>query len=141
MQCRHFGIKELIHPKIYTRYGDTAWRFLDPKILTVIDTLRDRYGPIVINDWGWGGNLRNCGLRLPDGSVGAYMSMHKLGGAVDVHFKSVGMREVFEDIMSNELHWYTRGLRRIENLVHTPTWMHLDSANTPEVGRIVVFNI
>lgn len=140
MICRYFKIQELVPRSIYEVYGESAWRFLRPDLLILLDTLRVHFGPITINDWSWGGSLQNCGLRAPDSPTGAYMSIHKLGGAGDLHFSKYTPQEAFDKILADNAFWYAKGLRRLEDIAKTPTWLHVDCANT-EAETIQVFSV
>jgi hypothetical protein len=142
MKTKHFNIKELVNPNIYKRYGDSSWKFLNPLILNAIDTLREGIGsPIIINDWQWGGNYQDSGMREVDSSIGALYSMHKFGCAMDLKFPDSSVDVVYDYILDNEEYWYNTGVRRLENIKHTPTWLHIDCANTHLNGKIHVFNV
>ena len=61
--CKYFGIKELVCPDWYhfasKRGGvDKLWVMLDERILRTIDKLRDKFGPIIINNWGAAQGIR-----------------------------------------------------------------------------------
>lgn len=139
-KCAHFGIRELVHPSIYAKYGVRAWRFLQVPALVVLDALRDKFGPVVVNDWSWGGGLKNCGLRVPWSNQYAAMSIHKFGGAFDPHFRDYTPQEVHAAILEDQGYWYDLGIRRLESIEHTPTWLHYDVANYGVEGVIHVFN-
>lgn len=73
--CKYFGIKELVCPDWYhfasKRGGvDKLWVMLDERILRTIDKLRDKFGPIIINNWGAGGPRKESGLRVFDTPTG-----------------------------------------------------------------------
>jgi hypothetical protein len=141
MQTKHFNLKELINPNIYERYGDHAWKFLNPLILSSIDALREAIdSPIIINDWQWGGNYKDSGMREVDSSVGASYSMHKFGNAMDLKFPESSVDIVYDYILDNQEYWYDIGIRRIENIKYTPTWVHIDCSNTDLLDKIVIFN-
>ena len=99
--CKYFGIKELVCPDWYhfasKRGGvDKLWVMLDERILRTIDKLRDKFGPIIINNWGAGGPRKESGLRVFDTPTGAACSPHKVGKAVDFLCKNCSPKEVYE---------------------------------------------
>lgn len=47
----HFSLEELVCPHVYYRYGEMAWGFYDPRQFILIDWVRNRYGPVFINNW------------------------------------------------------------------------------------------
>lgn len=131
-----FEIEELVHPDIFETFGERSIHFLDPAMLRTIVAIRKKFGPIVINDWMWGGNFKFSGLRPMDSTVGAKYSMHKYGKAADCKSEKYTPAEMQEFILANP-HCFP-DLRRMENVSHTPTWLHIDTANTTDSG-IVLF--
>ena len=129
-KCKHFHIWELVSEKVYKKYGETAWSFFDPRLLGFIDWLRDGLKrPITINNWDWGGEFEERGLRsnldsIPysyteDGVL--YMSAHCTGQAVDFDVKGMGAEEVRKWLRLNK--YRTPYNIRIEKNVN---WVHLD---------------
>jgi hypothetical protein len=92
---------------------------------------------ITINDWLWGGNFVNSGLRLPKGDVGAEFSGHKFGYVGDGKFEKSEAAEVHKMILDNpEKFPY---ITRMESILATPTWVHLETSSTRRDGDIKVF--
>ncbi|WP_035105521.1 peptidase M15 [Desulfohalovibrio reitneri] len=127
---RHFAIEELVPPEFLREYTERIlWGLLDSRLLWTIDALRDIYGPLVANTWHGGGEHAYRGLRPHDCHVGAPLSDHKYGRAVDlvpVHATSEQMREdirrdahpeAFQHLTVVELdtHWLHIGFRNIDN--------------------------
>lgn len=137
-RAKHFQIEELVHPEFIERFGrDFSWQFLRPEGLLALDFLRERFGPITVNNYLWGGPRKFSGLRPPSGGVGGKHSMHRYGCAFDCVFHKTTPQEVYEWILANqrEIPWITR----MENAHETQTWLHFDCANT-QSDVIVVFN-
>ena len=65
-RCRHFAIHELVPPLVLEDRGDRAWQLLDERLLATLDRLRDRYGPVTVNNYQWDGEREWSGLRTPD---------------------------------------------------------------------------
>lgn len=85
-RCKYFKISELVHPSLLAKFGESkCWMFFDDRMLRFIDWLREKYGPIVINN----STLKNCGARPIDSTTGASFSAHKLWRAFDCHIVSI----------------------------------------------------
>ncbi len=126
---RDFHLHEFVPPEVYNAYGDRAVWFLDPRIITLAQFLRERFRtPVVINNWFSGGNYRYSGYRDPLSEVGAMFSQHKFGRAIDIKVQGIEPENIREDI---RLHWpdyREAGLTTIEE--GTQTWVHLDCRHT-----------
>ena len=96
-RTKFFKLQELIPPDVYKKYGEFAWCFFDEDILKDLDTIREKHGAITINNWSFGGNLRNCGFRsnLYENSK-LYCSAHCQSKAFDLH--SVNNHKLYNDI-------------------------------------------
>lgn len=133
---RNFELQEFVHPEIYRRIGNRSADFLHPLLARTIQELRNRFGKIIINDWLWGGELVDSGLRLPQGTVGADLSAHRFGCAADIKIETVIPIDVQQQIMQHQ-HIYPH-ITRMENADITKTWLHI------EVGKrkapIVIYN-
>jgi len=135
-RCKHFRLEELVGPEIFKTYGDRCWELLRVGILVTIDTLQERYGKIVINDWLWSGQFHESGLRDPMTPTGAARSQHKFGGAFDLKFKTTTPIEVQKDILTHPEN--TPLLTTMENAAATVTWLHVDDRNHNQPGIWVV---
>jgi len=123
MTSKHFNIKELVSRKTYEEYGTGAWRLFDPKVIEVIDWIRDQLNaPITVNNWCWGGNFENRGYRDENCTVGAVKSAHKQGMALDFDVKGMSSYEVRQWLFHNA-----------EDLPHPirceegVNWVHIDT--------------
>lgn len=144
MKSKYFKIQELVSKRVYDKYGDNSWMFIDTKLIKVIDLLREHFNkPITVNNWLWGGNLEQRGLRTNmDHLVKTkteqdklYVSQHILGKAVDFNVKGLSVEEVYSEIIKNKDKFYL--ISRIENVKCTPTWIHIDVAN---IDKFTIFN-
>ena len=141
MKSKYFKIQELVSEDVYKKYGEKSWMFIDEKLIKVLDLLREHFGkPIIVNNWLWGGELHQRGLRANKDEIvankkGYYISQHCLGKAVDFNVKGLTAQEVYDEIIKNKDKFYL--ISRIENIKNTPTWCHIDVANTE---KFVIFN-
>lgn len=143
MKSKYFKIQELVSEEVYNKYGENAWQFIDEKLIYTIDTVREFFDePIIVNNWLWGGTLKQRGLRankdpLVANKKGYYISQHCLGKAVDFNVKDLTSEEVYNLILQNKDRFPY--LKRIENIQYTPTWVHIDVANTNS-DDLIIFN-
>ena len=91
-KLKHFLVQELIPPDLYKDRGDVALIAMDDRILITIDRLREHFSlPITINNWH---DIRVAkpftqrGYRNDTG-VGAPLSQHRFGRAVDMDISGV----------------------------------------------------
>lgn len=145
MKSKYFKIQELVSEEVYKKYGQKSWQFIRPEIIMFLDSIREFFGkPVIVNNWLWNGNLKQRGLRANKDEIVSekkdyYISQHCLGSAVDFNVQGVTTEEVAKHILDNEGH-YRNFISRMENPKRTPTWVHVDCANTEEYDRILIFN-
>lgn len=133
--CKHFSIEELVRPETYHKYGQRAWQFLDANLLLAIDLLRDEFGACTINDWKWGGNFVNSGLRAFDYGGLENHSLHKMGKAADLKFKNYSVEYVIERILAQPDKYFM--IKGIE--LGTDGWVHIDVRNVDTRGKFFTF--
>jgi hypothetical protein len=126
MECRYFKIQELVPPSVYADRGRKAWELLDPTLLSLIDSLRNIYGPIIINTWDDGGNRSESGLRVPGCKYYRKYSQHSFGRAVDCLFSKTTVDKVREDILNNQ---HRSPYNLIRGLELNVPWLHIDVRN------------
>ena len=47
----YFDLQELTCPHVYYRFGYMAWQFFDEKQLILLDWVREKLGPVYVNNW------------------------------------------------------------------------------------------
>ncbi len=141
MKSKNFKIQELVSRRVYNKYGERAWQFIDEKLIITLDELREHFNkPITVNNWLWNGNLEQRGLRANKDDIVVkkkdyYLSQHCLGKAVDFNVKGMTSQEVYNEIVKNKDKF--KYLKRLENIKDTPTWVHIDVAN---IDSFTIFN-
>ena len=126
---KNFTLAEFVHPEILDRWGAKALWFIDPKIFTIAQAIRDRFNrPVTINDWITGGLLVDSGLRQLNCQIGATLSQHKFGRAIDFRVDGIDPLEVQQDIKNFANYYQLAGMTTIED--STPTWTHADCRQT-----------
>jgi hypothetical protein len=136
MKPKWFEIRELVGPDVYEARGERAWQLLDTRLLITLDQLREKFGPITVNNWHWGGRFKASGLRTELDKVGARFSQHRMGRAADCKFRDTTPREVFDYILAHESVFAS--LTCLEDVAFTPTWLHVDVRNTVGHPSILV---
>lgn len=138
----NFILEEFIPKEIYDKWGESSIWFIDKRIITIAQFIRDRFDHIVtINNWHKGGTYNLSGLRPFDTSTGAGMSQHKFGRAIDVkmigRFEN-GADEIRNDIISNFDEYRAIGLTTIEDGAIATNWCHIDCRWTNQAGLFIV---
>ncbi len=124
---KYFHIEELVGKRTYKRYGETAWRFLDPKALHALLIVREGINKrIVVNI----GNRQQRGLRTNIQQMvrkkslrnRLYISAHIQGKAFDFDVKGMTAKQVRNWIKENAGRFPFK--IRLESGV---SWVHLDT--------------
>ena len=127
-QPRHFQPYELVPPDIYRLRGDKSFELIDERALITLDTLRDHLGPCTVNDWYWGGQFEQSGLRTPDAPEYSPTSQHTFGRAMDGKFKNVLAADARQYVIENRLLF-----PYIAFLEDDVEWFHFDVRNAPRI--------
>lgn len=122
----HFKIWELVDKQIYDVYKENAFKFFDDRLLLGADLLRKRYGVCTINNWHEDLPFMWSGLRTSSCTIGAKLSAHRAGKALDMKFRDVPTEEIRQDIKSGKFEEIKGYINRIELDV---TWLHVDTFN------------
>ena len=132
-KCKHFIIEELVSPKTFKDRGQKAWQLFDDRLLMTLDRLRDKYGPMTINNWKWNGDREWSGLRTPDSPWYSKYSQHTHGRASDILFKHTTAEQVRQDILANP---DDKTFEFINSFEEGTSWLHVD---TRSVERLYTF--
>lgn len=116
---KNFYQDEFVYPN-----GD--FNLMDSKIIIIAQWLRDTLGKsITINNYATGGQYKESGLRSLTTTTGAKKSAHKEGKAIDIKVSGMTAKEVYDWCLDNQMQLYALGVREIENINATPTWVHI----------------
>ena len=138
-KCNHFGIRELVSPIVYNKWGEQAWMFFEESVLQDLDLIRETWGsPIIINNWTTGGGLKHCGLRsnlddIPKSRTNRnqlYLSGHTMGHAFDLHDSLGRNLKLYDHVLRLLKQNAFKSFQRLENWEQTYTsggWVHVDS--------------
>lgn len=108
---KYFILKELLPPDMLYQGMDAIHKDLLP----VLNTMRECFGPIDLNNYYWGGKITQAVVRNDCTLFGAPKSKHKRGRAADCRFRDYSIREVYDEIVNNKKYWRSVGITRIEN--------------------------
>lgn len=144
-KCKHFGIEELIPPETLALVGDNdiwkLWMLFDPLALMTLDSLRDHYGVIYVNDWAIGGGDKYRGYRPFTCRVGSQFSQHKRGAGFDLTFMSIDAYQVRDEIRTMTLmQLESAGFQYIRRIEDNVSWFHFDMGNWVDLS-IRFFNL
>lgn len=145
-KCKHFMIRELVSPKVYEKFGDFAWSFFDEDIVKDLDFVRGQWGSgIIINDYAFGGQYKESGLRCNVDSIVVtkvvpYLSGHVLAKGFDLKPKNKDIEGFYNFLWDLMKTGKLKKFRRLENIKYTPSWVHIDALQTmnnlPEIFSI-----
>ena len=108
----YFHAKEVVCPDVYDKFGLYSWQFFDPRLLDVMLVIREKTGlPVVVNNWGKGGNLTQRGLRChlcpmmkeKTRLEKLYMTAHSFGMAWDFNVVGQTVEETHRWIVNNQI--------------------------------------
>ncbi len=135
--AKNFYLSEFLHPSFLENKGINPLWFVDPRVFTMAQALRNRFQkPVIINDWVTDGAYSLSGLRPFSSSIGATFSQHKYGRAIDPKVLGIDALEVQLDIRRNWKFYQRAGLTTIED--STPTWTHMDCRNTGSYSLFII---
>ena len=133
---KHFKIAELVSRKMLIGWGASCMWFIDPRIITYLEFMRNRFGVTYLNNWIDGGTLDSRGFRSHEDLEGGKFSQHRYGRATDTTFKTATPDEVRADIIKN---WSTLykplGVACIESQVN---WVHVDMRYIPNQTSLLI---
>ena len=122
----NFYLDEYVHPDIYKQFKGISIKYLNPKLIKLVQYLREAYGaPITINNWYNGGNFINSGLRDYKNPLGKLnRSRHYYGLCADLKTKNIKSLQNYV-YKNREFLRKNYGLTVIENFDYTKSWCHI----------------
>lgn len=137
---QNFILQEFIPPDIYAERGDKSIELLDNRIISLAQFFRDYFGSITINNWDSGGQYKESGLRSPLTTTGSKWSQHKFGRGADLKFTGTTPQKAYAEVLKHQKLFYEKGLRVMEDIAFTATWLHIDcrTINSAEQKIVIV---
>ncbi len=143
---KYFGIRELVGKRALNKYGERAWRFLDPKALHALLIVREGINRrITVNS----GNRQQRGLRTNIQQIvrnksiknRLYISAHVQGKAFDFDVEGMTAVEVRRWILNNSK-LFPFKIRLENNKNGNPiSWVHLDTHWEAKNPLIYLFDV
>jgi hypothetical protein len=136
---QYFKSYELVPQMVYKKYLSRGenWLFpvlFDERLLRLIDKIRSQFGPMTINDWIFGGENQWRGFRTGTCNVGADLSQHRFGRAVDMIPKDISAKEIRKAIIADPIRY-----AEIGGLEMGISWLHIDVRPRNSQGQINLF--
>jgi len=130
MKSKYFKVHELVPRKMFEKYGEKSWRYVDVRHIETVDILKEHFnlGTMTINNYYWGGSREWSGIRTPESSYYSYGSQHSFANALDIVFSHYTAEEVRNYIMNNP-----QKFKHIKGLELGVPWVHLDLRNEDEM--------
>jgi len=143
-----FSVQELVSRRVYDRYSERSWKFLDTDLLECLLIVRKNLGrPMTINTWNYGGTKQQRGLRenlshLVSNKTRAgklYLSAHTMGKAVDFVVKGLTAEEVRMIIKDMT---FPCKIRLEHHMNGEPiSWVHLDTVDEDHNPDVYFFDV
>ena len=134
----NFDVCEIVPKELYEKYGDLAVRYINMKLVVIVEIIREFYkSRVTVNDYYYGGNHDGRGLRLHTDSAYRFGSDHNDNMAIDFVVDGVDSLKVQYDVINNvELNQklIDEGVTGMEN--GTQGWTHLGISNFTLWGGI-----
>lgn len=97
---------------------------IDDRVLMTLDKLRDAFGVLTVNDWCFGGNFEQSGLRTTDCEFYSPTSQHTFGRAADCHFSDFDAETIRQEIILDKA-----AFPHIHFMEADVSWLHFDVRN------------
>ena len=125
-----FVLQEFVHPSIFQARGANAIQHVSLFQMQFAGLIRQKSGvPIIANNWHAGGQYVGRGTRprgyKPKG--GGELSQHYHARALDISGVRMSVPQLYQCINDNFDEFFAIGLRVIEDIAVTKTWLHGDS--------------
>ncbi|RLD22885.1 MAG: peptidase M15 [Bacteroidetes bacterium] len=128
-QPEYFKLEEFFPKVFYDKWKykpDILLGKLNPHALWTLDRMRGIYGAITVNNWLWGGDLNYRGFRPEGCGVGAELSDHKTGDAIDFGVSKYPSQVIRADILANPDKDEFKYITVLERGI---SWVHLGFRN------------
>lgn len=125
---KNFLASEVLPPEAFEAGMNTTY-LISPFLRIVPQRIRDLLGkPVILNTWNQGGVHKYRGWRPLNCKIGAKMSAHKFGMAIDIEVPGMSEKEILSWLMKNKDKFPE--ITRFESIVYTLGWNHFDCLYT-----------
>lgn len=137
----YFSIWEVVPPEMKNLIANkgSKWGFdtlFDERLLITMDRLREQFGKMKANTWFNGGRHRFRGFRTPECEIGANLSQHRFGRAIDLEPLESDVEHIRTEILN-----YPNSPRfqHIGGLELGISWLHVDVRGRRYTDKITTF--
>jgi hypothetical protein len=136
----NFRLEEFVPRLVFNTFRDKGLGQIDEGIIALAQFCRLYFEvPMTINNWHSGGKFQYRGWRPPEYTQGAKYSQHRSGRAFDCHFGGgLTVKEAYKKILDEQEAFMEAGLTTLEDIMHTPTWLHMDIRTTNSENILIV---
>ena len=142
---KNFTVQEFVNPSIIKVLGERrAANIVNPFLIQAVQSLRNKFGPIVINGSYGGKSFIDSGVRRASfykkrfGGIRESYSTHLFCNTGDLKFHDTTPIEVYDHILNNPRQFPY--IIRMENAHKTKTWLHIECGKYRDGEKIEVFN-
>ncbi len=132
---KNISLQEVVPKATFEKWGERAIYFIDKRIILASQSMIDRYGSCIMNNWASGGQFDGRGYRPPEETTGGKESQHRFGRAIDLDPVKITPQEMYADMMKNQELILSFGITTVEDIAMTPTWIHIDNRPVVWDGR------
>ena len=132
----NFWLDEYIPKHLYEQFWQRSHiliGLLDRRLIIADQLLRDKFGPVTINNWWYGGNRNWSGIRTIESPYYSQTSQHSWGRASD---------KIFKEVSADEVRTYIKGLYEelgITCIEEDVSWVHSDVRWTKSSELLLVY--
>jgi hypothetical protein len=128
---KNFELYEFLPRDFYNQWypvrGEKLWTMFDDRVLRSAQAIRERYGKMEANTWYWpGGKHQYRGWRPQFCEVGAKLSDHKGGRALDLVPAEESVEKIRADILADPFHPDFVYITALEMNI---SWLHIATRN------------
>lgn len=145
----NIDVRELVPKSMWLKHGARSIRFINAQLVFAMQWLIDRHelDAVYFNNWMYGGDKEQRGLRIPGQHYFRGDGLHDTGNAFDFipvkkgyTLKEIIIKIHLDAAKNPELYWMA-GIWRIENIELASTWIHIDAMFSPNQHEVVFVDL
>lgn len=132
MKSKYFIIEELVDEEVFLKRGEKCWELINPELIKLIDKIKEKFpnGAMYINNWKWGKDRKESGLRTAYSVNYSPTSQHSLGNAADFVFTEYDEAEVRKYLIEHKNEFpEMKGIEDFSGM----GWVHVDVRNCAQL--------
>ena len=145
----NIDLREVVPKSFWEAKKHRAVRFVDAGLVMAAQWMMRRYkwDSIMINDWMYGGQSEQRGLRIPGQKLYRGDGAHDTGRALDIIPRRGDenardlVAEFHEHAATYPRLYFANNIWRIETIQLAPTWIHIDSIIWPDQKEVAFIDM